>query len=73
MTEEQNPKRYDLEDRTLEFAKRVRGFVGKLSKCTANIEDGKQLIRASGFTFPYSSCRKQMFSVRCVGSNDIKD
>jgi hypothetical protein len=29
MTEKQNPKRYDLEDRTLEFAKRVRAFVGK--------------------------------------------
>ena len=48
MTENQNPKRYDLEDRTLEFAKRVRVLVGKLSKTAANIEDGKQLIRASG-------------------------
>ncbi|MHC4706672.1 MAG: four helix bundle protein [Planctomycetota bacterium] len=48
MTEKQNPKRYDLEDRTLEFAKRVRVFVGKLSKTPANIEDGKQLIRSSG-------------------------
>ena len=48
MTENQNPKRYDLEDRTLEFAKRVRGFVGKLRRTTANVEDGKQLIRSSG-------------------------
>ena len=48
MTKKQNPKRYDLEDRTLEFAKRVRAFVGKLSKTTANVQDGKQLIRSSG-------------------------
>jgi len=48
MTENQNSKRYDLEERTLEFAKRVRAFVKKLSKTIANIEDGKQLVKASG-------------------------
>ena len=48
MTEKQNSKRYDLEDRTLEFAKRVRAFVNKLNKTTANIEDGRQLLKASG-------------------------
>jgi four helix bundle protein len=48
MTETQNLKAYDLEDRTLNFAKRVRNFVKKLSKTIANIEDGKQLIKASG-------------------------
>ena len=48
MTETQNTKRYDLEDRTLEFAKRVRAFVAKLKSTSANIEDGKQLIRSSG-------------------------
>jgi four helix bundle protein len=48
MTEDENLKRYDLEDRTLVFAKKVRGFVKNLPKITANIEDGKQLIRASG-------------------------
>jgi four helix bundle protein len=48
MTEDENLKRYDLEDRTLVFAKKVRGFVKKLPKITANTEDGKQLIRASG-------------------------
>ncbi len=37
-----------LEDRTLEFAKRVRTFVKKLRKSIGNIEDGKQLIKASG-------------------------
>ena len=41
-------RQYDLEDRTLEFARRVREFVKKLPKTIANIEDGKQLIRSSG-------------------------
>lgn len=48
MTEIKNSKQYDLEDRTLEFAKRCRAFVKKLPKTVSNIEDGKQLIRASG-------------------------
>ncbi len=48
MTKKQNSKQYDLEDRTLEFAKRVRFLVRKLNKSIANIEDGKQLVRASG-------------------------
>ena len=43
-----NSKPYDLEDRTLEFAKRVRKFVKKLPKSIANQEDGRQLIKASG-------------------------
>ena len=48
MTESQNSKQYDLEDRTLRFARRVRAFVKQLPKSQANIEDGRQLIRASG-------------------------
>ena len=48
MTEIRNSKQYDLEDRTLEFARRVRAFVKKLNKTITNIEDGKQLVRASG-------------------------
>jgi four helix bundle protein len=49
MSEPQNPKRgYDLEKRTLEFAKRVRNFIRKLPKTLSNIEDGKQLVRSSG-------------------------
>ena len=48
MTKKQNPKRYDLEDRTLEFAKRVRAFVKKLPKTISNFEDIKQLVKASG-------------------------
>jgi len=34
-------KQYDLEDRTLRFAKRVREFVKKILRTIANIEDGK--------------------------------
>jgi four helix bundle protein len=48
MTQLPNPKRYDLEDRTLEFARRVRRFVKALPKTIASIEDSKQLVRASG-------------------------
>jgi len=43
-----NSRQYDLEDRTLEFARRSRAFVKNLPKTLANIEDGKQLIRSSG-------------------------
>jgi four helix bundle protein len=39
---------YDLEERTFRFAKDVRLFVKTLSKTIANIEDVKQLVRASG-------------------------
>ncbi len=39
---------YDLEDRTLQFAKDVRKFIKQLPKTVANIEDGKQLVRSSG-------------------------
>ena len=49
MTEKnKSSKPYDLEDRTLEFAKRVRKFVKLLPKTIANQEDGRQLIKASG-------------------------
>jgi four helix bundle protein len=44
----QNPKQYDLEDRTLRFAKRVRAFVKKLPKTISNLEDARQIVRASG-------------------------
>jgi len=49
MTEIQNPKREDdLEERTFQFAKDVRLFVKTSPKTIANIEDGRQLIKASG-------------------------
>ena len=39
---------YDLEDRTFKFAKSCRQYTKKLSRSTENIEDIKQLTRASG-------------------------
>ena len=48
MNEIQSPKQYDLEKRTLTFAKSVRDFVSKIPRTIANIEDGKQVIRSSG-------------------------
>lgn len=48
MTEIQNAKPFDLEDRSLLFAKRVRTFVKKLPRTICNLEDVKQLVRSSG-------------------------
>ena len=39
---------YDLEDRTFIFAQNVRVFGKQLPKTLANIEDTKQVVRASG-------------------------
>lgn len=48
MANMQTKKPYDLEERTFQFAKAVRIFVKALPKTIANIDDGKQLLRASG-------------------------
>ena len=48
MTKKSNSKQYDLEERTLKFAKEVRIFVKRLKKDIANIEDSRQLVKASG-------------------------
>src|SRR6266550_6142984 len=48
MEQGRNPKRYDLEERTYEFASRVRAFIKRLKRTLGNIEDARQLIRASG-------------------------
>lgn len=49
MINNQNSKsKYDLEERTFQFAKDVRLFVKTLPKTIANFEDIKQLVRASG-------------------------
>jgi len=42
-----NLSRYDLEERTLKFAKEVIEFVKTLPKTTANAEIAKQVIRSS--------------------------
>ncbi len=41
-------KKYDLEERTFNFAKRINEYVNKLSKTITNIENGKQLARSAG-------------------------
>ncbi len=44
----QNSKRYDLEERTLLFAKNTRNFLKEIPKSTSNFEDAKQVARSSG-------------------------
>ena len=48
MPQDENPKRFDLEDRTLAFAKRARALVKELPKTIGNVEDARQLVRSSG-------------------------
>ncbi|HED08166.1 MAG TPA: four helix bundle protein [Ignavibacteria bacterium] len=49
MTEKANNKpKYDLEDRTFQFAKSVRMIIKTLPKTLANIEDSRQVIKSSG-------------------------
>ena len=48
MTNKEDSKRYDLEERTYEFARDVRSFIRKLPRTVANIEDARQLINSSG-------------------------
>ena len=48
MTETPGDKPYDLEDRTYQFARRVRAFVKRLPRAICNAEDVKQVVRASG-------------------------
>jgi hypothetical protein len=41
-------KKFDLEERTYEFAKAARAFVRAVHKDIPNIEDSKQVVRSSG-------------------------
>jgi four helix bundle protein len=41
-------EKYDLEERTFRFAHQVREFVKIIPKTLSNLEDSKQVIRASG-------------------------
>lgn len=45
----------DLEERTTVFAENIRSFVRTLSRTISNIEDVKQLVRASGSVAANSS------------------
>jgi four helix bundle protein len=48
MNENQNSKPYDLENRTLQFAKQTIQFINKTPKTLPNIEISKQLVRSAG-------------------------
>ena len=48
MTNDKGDKPFDLEDRTFEFARRVRLLIKRLPDTVANREDIPQLVRASG-------------------------
>jgi four helix bundle protein len=48
MSVKMNGHKFDLEDRTLAYARRVRAFVKKLPVTLSNKPDAVQLIRASG-------------------------
>lgn len=48
MTETQTSSRFDLEERTFQFAVQVRSFIRLLPRTLCNAEDVKQLVRASG-------------------------
>lgn len=48
MSEPNERRPYELEDRTFEFAKAVRAFVKRLPKTVCNMEDVKQVVRSSG-------------------------
>ena len=70
MTEIKNSKLYDLEERTLIFARKCREFVKILPKTIGNTEDGKQLIRSSGsvganYIEANESLSKKDFILRC--------
>jgi four helix bundle protein len=48
MPQDENSKRFDLEDRTYAFAKHCRAFIKTLAKTIGNLEDTRQLVRSSG-------------------------
>jgi len=69
MIDNQKKPIYDLEERTFQFAKNVRLWIKKLPKTIANIEDSKQLVKASGsvganYIEANESLRKKDFKMR---------
>ena len=59
-------KPYDLEQRTFQFAKESRTFVRQLPRTITNLEDVKQLIRASG-----SIGANYIEANACIGKKDF--
>ncbi len=60
-------KPYDLEERTFLFAERVRAFVRRLPRTICNLEDCKQLVRASG-----SIGANYIEANECLGKKDFQ-
>jgi len=48
MIKGQKPKRFDLEGRTFEFARKVALYIKQLPKNVSNLEYGRQVVAASG-------------------------
>jgi four helix bundle protein len=59
-------KPYDLEERTFQFARATRVFVKGLPTTVANVEDVKQLVRASG-----SVGANYIEANECIGRKDF--
>lgn len=70
---------YDLEERTQTFAKQCRQFSKQLPRTTENIEDRKQLTRASGSIFANyieaneAVSKKDFFYRICVCRKEAKE
>jgi len=66
--ENKNEKKpYDLEERTFQFAERVRDYVKQLPRTTSNFEYGKQLLRSSG-----SQAANYIEANESLGSKDFR-
>jgi len=48
MSENQNSKRYDLEERTLKFSKSVALYIKQLPRSISNLEYSRQVVDSSG-------------------------
>jgi len=48
MTENQESKRFDLEDRTFQYAKSVALYIKELPKSVSNLEYSRQVVDSSG-------------------------
>jgi len=48
MTEIREPKQFDLEERTFQFAKSVALYIKELPKSVSNLEYSRQVVDSSG-------------------------
>ncbi|MCD6270312.1 four helix bundle protein [bacterium] len=74
-----NKNQYNLEERTYQFAKKVREFLKKIPRTISNIEDGKQLARSSGsvganYIEANESLSKKDFKMRVkISKKEVKE